>query len=243
MRNRTLSQKIARILIVEDEILIADTIRLHLEKKGYEVIGNAISYGEAVVMYREQRPDLILLDIRLSGRESGIEMARYLRRQPNPPPFIFLTSQLEERFIDMAKQTRPAGYLGKPIHAESLIASIEIALFNFRISPSKQKSIYLKDQGTNFAVPLDTIEYLRAEHVYVRFVMNDGKEVLQRGTLRQVLARLGDGRFVQTHRGYVVNTNLVTGYDYDGVYFRGTKIPVSRSRRNAVMAMLEGSTF
>jgi len=218
MNNRTLSQKIARILIVEDEILIADTIRMHLEKKGYEVIDNAISYGEAVVMFREQRPDLVLLDIRLSGRESGIEMAQYLRRQPDPPPF-------------------------KPIHAESLIASIEIALFNFRISPIKQKSIYLKDQGTNFAVPLDTIEYLRAEHVYVRFVMNDGKEVLQRGTLRQVLARLGDGRFVQTHRGYVINTNLVTGYEHDGVYFRGTKIPVSRSRRSTVMAMLEGGKF
>lgn len=242
MMNRKLNQKKARILIVEDKTLIANTIRFHLESKGYEVVDNAISYGEAVVLFKEQRPDLILLDVCLNGRASGIEFARFLRRQPNPPPFIFLASRLENSFIERAKETRPAGYLGKPIHAESLIASIEIALFNFRVKSGKQRSIYLKDRGGNITVPLNSIEYLRAEHVYIRFVLSDGKEVLQRGTMRQVLTRMNDRRFVQTHRGYAINTNLVTGYENDGVFIGGTKIPVSRSRRNLVLAMLEGIT-
>lgn len=89
----TLERTPPKNLIVEDEVQLADSIRLSLEARGYFVTGNAISYGEAMAFYREQSPDLVLLDIGLNGRLSGIDFARFPRKQADPRPFIYLTSR------------------------------------------------------------------------------------------------------------------------------------------------------
>lgn len=118
----------AKILIVEDEILIADNLKRYLIKKGYDVVGIAISYDEAKELYVSQTPDVALIDIRLHGPKSGIDFATYLQQQQNTPPFIFLTSQFDQHNIKKATATYPSAYLSKPIRKESLIVAIDIAL-------------------------------------------------------------------------------------------------------------------
>lgn len=122
---------LTKILIVEDEILIADNIKRFLTKKGYDVVGIAISYEEAVQLYEQKNPDISLVDIRLNGIKSGIDFADFLQVQKKSKPFIYLTSQFDRKNIQRAKQTYPAAYLPKPVHKESLSVAIEMALFKY----------------------------------------------------------------------------------------------------------------
>lgn len=227
------------IMIVEDEVLISDMIRHHVTRHGYKVAGDAISYNEAVERYRAYHPDIILLDIQLSGTKTGIDFACFLRNQSSPPPFIFLTSQLDDHLIGLAKATAPAGYLSKPLQIASMLALVEATLFNAASFREPVKTVRLQDQGVNHVVPVRNIQYLEAEHVYVRFVLNTGQEIMQRGTMKEMLVKLDDKSFVQAHRSYVINKLQVTGYDKEFVYFGRCKIPISRSRRKEVSAVLE----
>ena len=70
-----------KILIVEDEFIVANDLRLTLEKESYEVAGIAASFKEACDMIQSQEPDLVLLDIRLKGKQTGIELAEHLRKK------------------------------------------------------------------------------------------------------------------------------------------------------------------
>jgi DNA-binding LytR/AlgR family response regulator len=231
-----------RILIVEDEVLIADTLERHLRKKGYTVIGKAISYEEAIDLYQDQQPDLVLLDIRLYGSKSGIAIAQWLRKQPKAAPFIYLTSQLDQRSLDAAKATYPAGYLSKPVQPQSLYTTIEIALHNYQAQEKQTATIRLYNGKQYFQVPVNDILYIRAEHIYVKITLEGKEDVVQRATLKEMIDQLPEGQFVQTHRSYAVNIRQVTSWDRENLYFQDIPIPVSRGRRREVFALLENES-
>jgi len=232
-------QSAIKVLIVEDESLIADTIRYYLERNNLIVTGCAESYREAVELYRSWKPDVVLLDIHLNGAKTGIDFAYFLRRQQEPPPFIYLTPQIGEDSFNLARETFPAGYLTKPIQLESMLTTLRIALFKVRFNFARKNTITLKHQGETTVVQVSSIQFLKAEHIYVRFVLKNGNSVLQRGTLAEMQHRLKDGRFIQVHRGYVVNLDTVTGYNSESLYIGGQEIPVSRSRKAEVLASME----
>ena len=123
--------KKSKILIVEDEILIANTISRYLNSKDYEVVGIAISYEESIALLNNQQTDLALLDIRLNGEKTGIDVAHYIKDNLKIP-HIFLTSQYDSLALEAAKSTFPSGYLSKPMQKETLHSTIEIALFNYQ---------------------------------------------------------------------------------------------------------------
>ncbi|MEQ8706528.1 MAG: response regulator [Phaeodactylibacter sp.] len=228
-----------RILIVEDEVLIADTIERHLAKKDYVVTGKAISCEEAIESYQQTQPDLVLLDIRLNGSKTGIDVARWLREQGSPPPFIYLTSQIDRQSLDAAKSTYPAGYLSKPVQPQSLYSTIEIALHNHQAQEKQKTTIRLYNGKQYFQAPVDNILYLRADHIYVKITLQDEEEVVQRATLKEMIDQLPEGQFVQTHRSYAVNIQQVTRWDQDYLYIHDFTVPVSRGRRQEVLALLE----
>ena len=101
-----------RILIVEDEGIIALELKKKLEKKGYQVIRIVSSGEEAVEWVMKSRPDLVLMDIKLNGPMTGIEAAREILSRVNLP-IIYLTAFSDEKILDEAKITEPFGYLVK----------------------------------------------------------------------------------------------------------------------------------
>ncbi|MEL6252809.1 MAG: response regulator [Bacteroidota bacterium] len=231
---------IFKIMIVEDEIIIAETLRMYLEQKGYEVSGIACSYEEAVELTTELVPDLYLLDIRLNGKRTGIDFAQYILDQEIKSPFIFLTSQLDARSIDRAKRTYPAGYLSKPFHKESLYTTIEIALHNYGASKSDEEGILeLSDGSRHFRIRYSEIKFLQADHVYVKVQVGDKKPILQRCTLRDLMDQLPTNLFVQTHRSFVINLDRVTRWDKQHLYIDEQLIPISRSRKKDVIEYLK----
>jgi two-component system cell cycle sensor histidine kinase/response regulator CckA len=121
----------ARILIVEDEGIIANIIASRLVKSGYEVAGIAESSEEALAKITELNPELVLMDIRIKGATDGIETAAQIRRRFDIP-FIFLSAHTDRQTMDRARTTGASGFLTKPVHHTNLTATIEMAIHKHR---------------------------------------------------------------------------------------------------------------
>ena len=118
-----------RILIVEDEPLVAATLKRMLLKLDYDVVSIAMSYELAMYDIAQYRPDIVLLDICLGSEKNGIDIAESLQNKFRIP-FIYLTALADQDTIQKAKKTEPAGYIIKPFDENDIRVNLEIALYN-----------------------------------------------------------------------------------------------------------------
>ncbi|RHX92901.1 histidine kinase dimerization/phosphoacceptor domain -containing protein [Leptospira stimsonii] len=133
-----------KILVVEDEIIVAVNLGQKLKKLGYELVGITSSGEEAIQKAEENHPDLVLMDINIEGNLDGIETAEVLRNRFHTP-VIYLTAYADENTLDRAKKTQPLGYIVKPFESDQLRSSIEVALYKNEIEQrSKQTEEKLK---------------------------------------------------------------------------------------------------
>ncbi|HET9931883.1 MAG TPA: ATP-binding protein, partial [Polyangiaceae bacterium] len=123
---------VGRVLVVDDERLVAREIAEELEEFGYEVAATASTADEALSLAREKRPDLVLLDVRIRGPRDGIEAATVLRDRFRIP-VVFLTACADAETLTRAKSTDPYAYLVKPVSASDLRSTVEIAMNRARI--------------------------------------------------------------------------------------------------------------
>ena len=117
-----------RILIVEDERITAEDLEEVLKDLGYQVSAVVSSGEEALREAERNRPDLVLMDIRIKGEMDGTEAARLLRERFDVP-VVYLTAHADRDTLERAKQSRPLGYIVKPFHEAELHASVEMALY------------------------------------------------------------------------------------------------------------------
>lgn len=117
----------ARVMIVEDDALVALGIRLTLEELGYQVVGIAASETEAIDLARNSKPDLTLMDIRLKGPIDGIDTARRLRAELNLRS-VYLSAYTDENTMSRVSATYPLGFVQKPYSASQLKTALELAL-------------------------------------------------------------------------------------------------------------------
>jgi PAS domain S-box-containing protein len=116
-----------RILIVEDEAITALNIKRNLERRGYEVIGPAVSSEQAIAMTKESNPELILMDIILQGKDDGVDTVKIINKNYSIP-IIYQTAHSDEATLKRAKETKPSGYIIKPINEKELYYAVELAL-------------------------------------------------------------------------------------------------------------------
>jgi two-component system, response regulator PdtaR len=122
----------ARLMVVEDEYVIAEELKSHLENLGYVVSSLAASGEEAIQQAEAARPDLILMDICLQGAMDGIEAADQIHKHLDVP-VIYLTANSGKEILNRARITEPFGYLLKPFREQELQACIEIALYKAKM--------------------------------------------------------------------------------------------------------------
>ena len=146
---------IPRILIVEDDEIISNLITTMLERRGYSVVGKISSGEEAIVKSAELEPDLVLMDISLSGKMDGVAAARYIF-QFFQFPIVFLTALADDSLIERAKHAQPLGYILKPFTDRDLSTNVEMALYNHAIR-KKYLDAYPIGEPKKLMAILDTL--------------------------------------------------------------------------------------
>lgn len=148
-----------KILIVEDEPLIARNIAMYLRNHDYEVSGIAHDPDEALYQLKRNPPDFAILDINLEAEQDGIQIGEYIHRNCFIP-FVFLTSYSDKSTLERAKQTSPHGFIVKPFNEKTLYATIEIALANHAANANRHVPELVLDRlNADLLAPLTDREF------------------------------------------------------------------------------------
>ncbi len=246
-----MSEKI-RLLIVEDEITLAEDIALRLTEAGYLIIGIAESVDKAIHILQSKRVDMAILDIFLQGKQDGIDLAEIINTQFKIP-FLFLTSYANKPLVERAKKVKPYAYMLKPFNDRQVQVAIEMALTNFSKSKPAEEissnqvfteednqvlqlkdSLFLKKRDSYFErVELKNILWLEASSNYTAINTKNGK-FMYSIVLKKIEQKLPEDQFMRVHRSFVVNIENISGFEGNMLYIDEKHIPVSKAHRDKV---------
>ena len=238
-----------RLLIVEDDMIIAANISLQLTSLGYEVTGIVPRGEEAIRHVQDNPPDMVLLDINLKGSLDGIETALQMQ-QRIAIPIIYLTANADEATFNRAKATQPHAFISKPFRQIDLQRAIELAVS--RIHPTEQNEttpddsspfvlddrIFVRYKDRMVKVYIDEILYIEADRNYCR-IFTRSKEYMLTTTLKTMEEKLPVPKFLRIHRSYMINLAQVDEVAEQNVIVAGRAVPVSHAFRDELLKRLQ----
>lgn len=211
-----------KILIVDDEILIAEDLKDILLSLGFDNIEMAHDKGEAVDKLKLFNPDIVLLDIRMEKELDGLEIGEYINLH-NKIPFIYITAHSDVAMIKQIVKTKPSGYITKPFKKSDLFAAINLA--SDRVNRNK---LVIKDGYKNIVVDYDEINYVESEGNYIN-IFCDSRKVVSRQSIDRFFAELDGTVFLKIHRSYIVNLRKVTKFSKKELQIGAATLPISRN--------------
>lgn len=241
-----------KILVVEDEMIIAAKISMQLTNLGYEVTG-ILPRGEAAIQQiEENKPDIILLDINLKGKLDGIQTALQIQQLADIP-IIYLTANADEFTFNRAKATRPAAFISKPFKQIDLQRAIELAVcrmteniidVNTPNSTDANQAYILNDRifvrykEKMVKIMIADILYMEADRNYSR-IFTIQKEYLFAITLKTVEEKLPIKLFQRIHRSYIVNLTHVDEVAESHLMIGEKAIPISAGLREKLLQRIQ----
>ena len=230
-----------KILIVEDNVIIADDLQQIIEGFGYQVLGNVISYEKAVDFLSTHKIDLVLIDINLATDKTGIDLAKYINANLKIP-FIYLTSNIDDQTIDDASKTLPAAYLVKPFDADTIYTSIEVAVNSYidrqRDYVSLNDFIFLKKKSLYHKVKIEDILYIKADNIYIEIYIKNDQKFLMRNSLKEFINKL-PSIFFKCNKSYIINSNEIDSFNMNYVFINNTQISVSKEFKPYLKSLLQ----
>ena len=191
--------KPVKILIVEDEFIISERLAQNLQGTGYEVTNIVVSGKEAIESINADRPDLIIMDIKLEGELDGIDTTKQINKKYTIP-VIYLTGYTDKKLFTRAKSTHPVSYLTKPYNSNDINNAIELAIHNAVFFNEKSKGASKKIEDTLFVL---------SEHIFVK----DSKNCFNKVGIEDILWIKGEGSYsvIKTlNEKHVTSHNLKT---------------------------------
>lgn len=240
-----------KILIVEDEMIIAANISLQLSALGYEVTGIIPRGEEALEHVKQNKPDIILMDIQLKGELDGIETVR-LMQQVQDIPVIYLTANADDAHFAKAKDTHPYAFISKPFKKLDLQRAIELTINHIQ-SEKIENSLEAIQSGTSFVlsdaifvrhhekmvkVIIKDILYIEAERNYCRIHSKD-KQYLLVTTLKDMDEKLPKKHFIRVHRSFIVNVSQIQEIATSHIVIGKKAIPVSKALKEELLNRLQ----
>lgn len=239
-----------KVVLVEDDWIIAKEIAYNLQDLGFEVAGSFDSAEEAYRQIKLLLPDLVILDIDLSGEMTGIELATQLKKDGNIP-FIFLTALADSQTVEKAKLAEPYAYLVKPVALETLYSTIEITLHNaarrnadiastatsINHNLTFDDSIFVKNKKRLEKVLLKDILWVEAYDIYAMIKTGNGQYLLSH-SLKTVEEKFPSSHFIRVHRSFLVNKEKIDAIEESDVVIANTAIPVGKTYREGLMKKL-----
>lgn len=208
-----------KILIVEDEIIIAEHIKELLEDESFNNVRMAHDKEEALDEMQNFVPDLILMDINLNGINSGIELAEKKNTQSK---VIFLTGQNDYELMSKALATNPDSYLTKPIKNHDLIAAIQLFILK-----NKASHVFVKYGNKAVKIEINDILFIKSDDIYID-IQTSTKKYTIRESLSAFVKELNNSNFIKVHRSYVINKTKITLKKIDSISIGKFEIPISR---------------
>lgn len=240
----------AKILIVEDEMIIGANISLQLSKLGYDVTGIVSKGEEALTHVRQTKPDIVLMDIQLKGELDGIETVNQMHLESDIP-IIYLTANADDENFERAKSTNPFAFISKPFKKLDLQHAIELTMDrlerdqNDKIEDVSYKSpfvqsdsIYVRRNEKMIKILINDIYYFEADRNYCK-IYSKNKECLVVMTLKEINDRLPPEHFLRIHRSFIINLSHVDEVAGTHVVIRKKAIPLSKTLRKELLNRLQ----
>lgn len=209
-----------KIIIVEDEVLIAEFIRDMLHDEEYQYVEVAHDCNSALEICKTFNPEIALLDINIEGRDSGINLVKQLNSEVK---IIYITAQNDESTIQKAIATNPITYLTKPVKKSDVVAALKLASFKL-----KNNYIVVKEGYSESKIYFDSILFVKSDGNYIEVITETKKYVL-RQSLDSFLNDLNSSLFIKVHRSYIVNKEKIKLKKSNAIFINDIEIPISRN--------------
>jgi DNA-binding LytR/AlgR family response regulator len=250
-----------KVLIVEDESIVAMDLAAGLENDGYVITGIADNFLDAVDLFTKIETDIVLMDIHLKGDKDGVETAEEIMKLKQVP-LIYLTAFTDPVTIERVKHTNPSTFLTKPYSIENVRIAMDLALHNFaearmlqhqakilNIRPgdsSDRKTekehflqlrdyIFIKQNYRFIKLKLSEILFAEADNNYVHLYTANQKFAI-RISLSDLIDRLNFSRLARVHRSFAVNLDEIISFDDEIIKIASHEIPIGRNYRQEFLS-------
>jgi len=225
--------KSKKILIVEDEVILAESHKDKLNSFGIEKVFLAKSKEEAITLLSLHDFDLVLLDVRLEKGFEGIELGEYIFVK-YPSPFIYLTAHSDKSTIEKMIKSKPYGYLSKPVRKSDLFALISLVFENV-----EDDFVIITEAGTNYKFFKSTILFAASSGNYMLIhFTNKEKPFLYRSNIEQLLKLLGSD-FAKINRSTIVNLKYVSSLNKKEIVVANEVFKVSKDIFSEIEAKIK----
>ena len=236
------------VLVVEDEGIVSKDIQHSLKKLGYNVIGSSSTGEKAIELALELKPDIVLMDIMLKGKLTGIEAAEEIKEAINIP-VIYLTAYADEGTLAKAKVTEPYGYIIKPFKEIDLHTSIEMALYKHQKvsevrkerdllyslvdNKDSQDFIFVKSNSRLVKLKTADIYFIEALKDYVVINALSSRYTIH-STMKDIEKKLPSDDFVRVHRSFIVRLDKISAIEQPNLILENDKkvIPIGGSYKD-----------
>jgi two-component system response regulator LytT len=223
-----------RIGILEDDLMIAETLADILETLGHQVLFS-VNNGESLLKEAAaQEVELLLLDIQVKGDIDGIQTAARLPK--GKIPYVFTTAFADTTTLERVKQTAPYGYVIKPYGIKDIEVGIQMAMLNHNRSsessvesiPESKEHLFVKDNGRLVKIRFDELQFIEAKGDYMVLKCAAQQHSIYT-SLKKIKERLPKEQFLQVHRSFIIQLEQIDSLEENSVTIDDKHIPVSKT--------------
>lgn len=236
------------VLVVEDESIVSKDIQHSLKKLGYNVVGSSSTGEKAIELALELKPDVVLMDIMLKGKLTGIDASEEIRKTLNIP-VIYLTAYADEATLEKAKVTEPHGYIIKPFKEIDIHTSIEMAIYKHQKETEVRKErdllyslvenkdskdfIFVKSNSRLVKLKTTDIYFVEALKDYVVINALNSRYTIH-STMKDIEKKLPSEEFVRVHRSFIVRLDKIGAIEQPNLILENDKkvIPIGGSYKD-----------
>ncbi|GGF18206.1 LytR/AlgR family response regulator transcription factor [Echinicola rosea] len=242
-----------QILIVEDNLELADNTQDLLEAEGFEVCDILDSDEKIEDTLFEKFPAAVLLDIHLKGNSNGIDIAHNIRNKFNIP-VVFFTSSTDKETLNKVKEVSPDGYIVKPFSKDTLITTLTLAISNYETKNTDKVSelilhdkiikgsLFIRDKGYLKKIAIKDIDWIKADGSYTHISTGDNTVYTLRNILKDVLQKLPSMLFCKVNKAFIVNLDKIDALNSKEIIIKEQSIPVGRNYYQNILSRLNQVT-
>ncbi|UZR96350.1 LytR/AlgR family response regulator transcription factor [Chondrinema litorale] len=243
-----------KVFIIEDDFIHANRLEMYLSEMGYDLAGISKDAEKAIEMINDTQPDLLLVDIHLSGDLDGVQMVEQLQNK-KAIPTIFITSYRDKDTFERAKLTDPYAYILKPYDKETLQNAIDLAIYKFSKRSSNtqddtsykgwfddqfiKEELFVKTNKKLIKIKLNEVLCIESKDKIC--LISVGNKVIEtRITLTKLEDKLISNHFIRIHRSFIINKNKISQVDLskNEVHVGGFQVPIGRAYKEAFIKHL-----